>query len=324
MLADKAIELRRGQPVIAVERRPKQVRVRDGAAISYDTLVLATGGVPKTIAALPIDGRRILALRTLADARALGEAARAHRRFLVVGGGWLGLEVAAVLAECGKEVVIVETAARLCARSLPAEVSQHLRRLHESRGNMVLTGVRPEFAVGAAGIHISGHGRPDEAFDAAIVAVGMRPRDELATSAGLKVSDGIVTDVIGRTNDPHVYAIGDVASGGRNIRLESWRSAVLQGRQAARAICGLAPEPIEAPWFWSEQCGCMIQIAGLPEQGMSLLSLEAEPKPLWSYGRGDAVDVMIGIDRAKEVRRHARVLATRLNALLPSAAPALG
>lgn len=324
ILADKAIELWRGQQVIAIDRARKQVRTGDGATVAYGTLVLAMGGAPKTLSSLPVDGRRVFAMRTLADSRALSAATAQHRRFLVVGGGWLGLELAAAVAESGKPVVIVETAPRLCARSLPAEVSAHLHHIHEERGNTVLTGIQPGFSVDTDGIRISGHGRPGEKFDAAIVAVGMWPRVELAAAAGLAVDDGIVTDASGRTGDPHVFAIGDVARNtgpgeSRGLRLESWRSAVQQGRRAARAIRGLPAEPIEAPWFWSEQFGQMIQVAGLPDPGLDLVSHDPGPAPLWYYGRGGDVRVMIGFNRPKEVRRHARTLAARMNEFVASA-----
>lgn len=293
------VALSTGARVVAIDRAAQTVTTDAGEVVGYGTLVLATGGAARTLPGLPSDNRRVFVLRDLGDALALHAALAEVRRVLVVGGGWLGLEVASTVRELGREVTLVESASRLCARSMPAEVSDYLLGMHREQGVDVRLGALAQCAAGPDGISLAG-----EPFDLAVVAIGLRARDELASAAGLETADGIVTNIDGSTADPNVFAIGDVAriGGPSGLRLESWRHAEAQAKLAAASMMGQASSYGEAPWFWSEQFDRLIQIAGYPGQDLDLLDAEGGDRPLWRYGGPEGVRAVIGIDRARDVR----------------------
>jgi 3-phenylpropionate/trans-cinnamate dioxygenase ferredoxin reductase subunit len=265
----EGVAWRGGVEVAALVRAAKRIRTRAGEEIGYDALVLATGG---RAARPPIPGAedpRLFVLRDIADARALRAGLRGGWKHLaVLGGGFIGLEVAAAARLLGVEVTVIEAADRLCARALPPVLSEWLRATHEASGVRVLLGARaaalaPDAVTLADGTRI--------AADAVLVATGLKPNDELARAAGLACAafGGVLADAAGRTEDPHVFAIGDVVAWRRDglppIRLESWAQANAMGAAAARAILGLPDQPVPLPWFWSTQGKTLIQMAGLPE-----------------------------------------------------------
>jgi 3-phenylpropionate/trans-cinnamate dioxygenase ferredoxin reductase subunit len=265
----EGVAWRGGVEVAALDRAAKRIRTRAGEEIGYDALVLATGG---RAARPPIPGAedpRLFVLRDIADARALRAGLRGGWKHLaVLGGGFIGLEVAAAARLLGVEVTVIEAADRLCARALPPVLSEWLRATHEASGVRVLLGARaaalaPDAVTLADGTRI--------AADAVLVATGLKPNDELARAAGLACAafGGVLADAAGRTEDPHVFAIGDVVAWRRDglppIRLESWAQANAMGAAAARAILGLPDQPVPLPWFWSTQGKTLIQMAGLPE-----------------------------------------------------------
>lgn len=234
------------------------------------------------------------------------------RRVLVIGGGWLGLEVAAAIRQQGLEVTLAEAAPRLCARSAPSEVSEYLLELHRGHGVDVRLGACVQPVLGEDGLTLPPDAQP---YDLAVVAVGIAARDELAVAAGLPTADGVLTDCNGATADPDIFAIGDVArlcasAAGPGLRLESWRHAETQARLAAAAIVGEPRDYDEPAWFWSDQFGRLIQIAGLPDPDLELMDAEAGEKPVWRYGRNGAVAAVIGVDRARDVRMAQRALPT--------------
>ncbi|WP_293345767.1 FAD-dependent oxidoreductase [Phenylobacterium sp.] len=293
-----------------IDRAAREVLTDAGEAIPYETLVLATGGVARRLPGLAVDGRRVFELRTLSDALALHTALRGACRVLVIGGGWLGLEVAAAVRQQGCEVTLAEAASRLCARSAPPELSEYLLALHRDHGVDVRLGACALPALGEDGLTLAPDAQP---YDLAVVAIGLAARDELAAAAGLATADGVLTDCSGATADPDIFAIGDVArlcasSDGAGLRLESWRHAETQARLAAAAIVGQPLGYDEPAWFWSDQFGRLIQIAGLPTPDLELIEAEAGEKPLWRYGRGGEVETVIGVDRARDVRLAHRTL----------------
>jgi len=310
--------------VTRIDRAARQVVTDAGEVLPYETLVLATGGTARQLAGLPIDGRRVFELRTLSDALALHAALVGARRVLVIGGGWLGLEAAAAIRQQGCEVTLAEAAPRLCARSAPPEVSEYLLELHRGHGVDVRLGACALPALGEDGLTLAPDARP---YDLAVVAVGLAARDELAAAAGLPTADGVLADCSGATADPDIFAIGDVArlcasTADPGLRLESWRNAETQARLAAAAIVGQQLGYDEPAWFWSEQFGRLVQIAGLPTPDLELIEAEVGEKPLWRYGRNGAVEAVIGVDRARDVRLAQRALptlASRIAALEPSA-----
>ncbi|GAA2382348.1 FAD-dependent oxidoreductase [Streptomyces glaucosporus] len=268
---DQGIDLVLGDRAVRIDPEERSVVLDSGSRLSYDRLVLATGARPRR---LPVPGAGlagVMTLRGLADAAALREALREGGHLLVVGGGFVGLELAATARKLGLDATVVEVGPRLMARALSPGMSDHLRAEHVRQGVRIL--LRREVAA----LHgdASGHVRVAELdggervpADLVVFGVGVRPNVELAAAAGLEVGGGILVDRWLRTSDPAIHAIGDCARFpsaryGRQLRLESVQNASDQARCAAAAICG-DPEPYEAvPWFWTEQYALRLQIAGI-------------------------------------------------------------
>ncbi|MDO5683440.1 MAG: FAD-dependent oxidoreductase, partial [Propionibacteriaceae bacterium] len=286
MPADKFAELdldfRSEVRVTAIDRAAREVELADGERIGYDKLILAMGGGARTLPVPGGDLPGVLTLRTLADAAQLKERLNDGARIVVVGGGWIGLEVAATARQAGADVTVVEAMDRLCQRSVPVVISDYLRRLHEGHGVDVRLGSgvqRIESASnGSDGNTTSGDASQGlrveltdgtwlEA-DTVVAGIGLVPHLELAEAAGLELDGGIVVGPDTRTSDPDIFAAGDVAVahnpwvGGR-IRLESWQNAQDQGIAAAKAALGqdVTHEPL--PWFWSDQYEVNLQLYGL-------------------------------------------------------------
>ena len=312
-----ALDLVRGVRVVAIDTKNRRVRTSIGED-SFDALILATGGTAKALPALPVDNEHVFSLRTCGDARNITAALGRSGRVAIIGGGWLGLEVAAAARTLGKHVAVFEAAATLCPRSLPPAVGDHLRRMHEAHGVQIVTHSAATFERNGAGVAVH-HADRIECFDIAVVAIGLVPQTTLAIEAGITCADGILTDGAGRTSAPDVYAIGDVArfhhdSMRASLRLESWTHANVQATLVAQAICGGQPRYTATPWFWSEQFGRMVQMAGLPQADLELISEETGDRPLWRYGRGNRLTAVIGIDRARDVRAASTALAAQFSA----------
>jgi len=256
---------------VDIERSDREVILDDGSRLGYDRLVLATGARPR---ALPVPGSRlngILPLRTDADADTLRKALTGCRRLAVIGGGFIGLEVAAAARKLDVETTVVESLPRTMARALSAEMSAHLTRVHRDHGATVLLGRLVTAFDGDATGHVRkvvlDDGTRLEA-DLVVIGIGIVPNVELAIVAGLRVDNGIVVDEYLRTADERIYAVGDCASYPSRyarglVRLESVQNAVDQGTCVARSIAG-QPAPYDAlPWFWSDQHDVNLQIAGI-------------------------------------------------------------
>ena len=261
------------QPDVAVEidREQRIVRTQSGREVQYDRLVIATGGAARKLPASLVKTDHIAYLRTLDEASALGERLRKGKHVLVIGGGWIGLEVAATARKLGVAATVVEGAPRLCARSVPPAVSDFLLELHRSNGvevrlNAALTSLdtHPDDA-GAVRATLAGGTTLDADF--AVAGIGLTPHTSLAEAAGLPVSDGIVVDEHGMTGDPRIFACGDVANHPsawlkRRVRLESWANAQNQAIVVAKAALGQFEPYAEIPWFWSDQYDVNLQILG--------------------------------------------------------------
>jgi 3-phenylpropionate/trans-cinnamate dioxygenase ferredoxin reductase subunit len=264
------IDLRLGAPVAAIDTGRQVVVLETGAEIPYDELVLTTGSVPRRLpAAVGGDLDGVLVMRGIRDADRLAPELHPGRRVLVIGGGYIGLEAAAVCAKRGLHVTLVEMAPRILSRVAAPETSDYFRRLHEGMGVTIREGVGLERLLPDDRGHVraavlsTGEEIP---VDLALVGVGIMPDNRLAESAGIEVENGIKVDPFGRTSASHVWAAGDCASfphGEGRIRLESVGNAIDQAEQVARNIMG-ADEPYAAtPWFWSDQYDTKLQIAGL-------------------------------------------------------------
>jgi 3-phenylpropionate/trans-cinnamate dioxygenase ferredoxin reductase subunit len=268
---EQRIELRTATRVVSVDRAGQSVSLVDGEAVPYDVLILATGAKARRLPIPGIDLDKVYELRTLTHARILYDVLTPDKHLVIVGGGWIGLEVAASARAAGIEVTVLEREERLLARVASAELSRHLTDYHLNAGTKIMTSAQVDgFEAGArrsVGSVLLGDGR-SIACDRVLVGVGAVADDDLARAAGLECEEGVVVDECARTSDPRIYAVGDMTRRplgfyeGR-FRLESIPSAVEQARQATASILGKPPPAPEVPWFWSDQFDLKIQIAGL-------------------------------------------------------------
>lgn len=266
--AEQGITLRLGRPVTRIDAAARRVWLGD-EAIAYDQLALTTGAEPRHLpeaAGGRLSGVHVV--RRLADIDAMAHDFAPGCRVLIVGGGYIGLEAAAVARQRGLEVTLIEAAPRILQRVAAPETSDYMRVLHLSHGVRILENTGLVRLTGDAG-RISGAELSDgQALDVdlAIVGIGITPDTALAQSAGLVLDNGIAVDALGRTSDPAVWAAGDCASfpwrGGR-IRLESVQNAIDQAECVAANMLGAGKDYAPLPWFWSDQYDMKLQIAGL-------------------------------------------------------------
>ena len=261
------ITLRLGCRVDRIDREAKRV-LCDGDGLPYDMLALTTGAVPNRLPnAIGGDLDGVYTMRSLADADGMAHELRPGARVLIVGGGYIGLEAAAVAAKKGLSVTLVEMAPRILQRVAAPETSDYFRALHENHGVDIREGCGLERLTGAP--RVTGAVLTDGtelAVDFVIVGVGIRPDTALAEQAGLAVDNGIAVDAEGRTSDPAIWAAGDCASfphGGGRLRLESVGNAIDMGELVAVNMMGAGKPYVPKPWFWSDQYDVKLQIAGL-------------------------------------------------------------
>jgi len=261
------IALRLGTQVTAIDTSAKTIAIGD-ELLSYDQLALTTGSVPRKLPASAggtLGG--VYTVRDLADVDAMAPHVTEGGRVLVVGGGYIGLEAAAVCAKKGMHVTLVEMADRILQRVAAPETSDYFRALHTAHGVDIREGVGLDGLIGED--HVTGARLSDGAelaCDMVIVGVGIAPGTALAEAAGLTLDNGIATDAQGRTSAPDVWAAGDCASfpyRGHRIRLESVPNAIDQAEIVARNMLDAGVEYVAKPWFWSDQYDIKLQIAGL-------------------------------------------------------------
>jgi 3-phenylpropionate/trans-cinnamate dioxygenase ferredoxin reductase subunit len=265
------IDCRFGVAVEVIDRAAQTLRLSDGSRLAYAKLVICTGTRPR---ALPLPGAElsgVVTLRTIADVKAMRPRLADPGRVAIVGGGYIGLEVAAVARAMGHEVTVVESRDRVMQRVVSPDVSAFFDALHRENG------VDIRLNTGVAGFAGEDHVRAvrlsdgtELACDLALVAVGAVPNDELARAAGIDVDDGILVDATGQTSDSNIFAAGDCtrflsARYGRSIRLESVQNAIDQAKAVAAALTGAATDYDPVPWFWSDQYAVKLQIAGLSD-----------------------------------------------------------
>ncbi|QXJ21152.1 FAD-dependent oxidoreductase [Actinomadura graeca] len=266
--AGAGIDLWLGRKVTRLDRHRRVLSLHGGGEIRYDRLVLTTGARPRRLSVPGGTSERVLYLRGIADAERLRAVLADGRRLIVVGGGLIGMEVAAAAARRGLEVTVLEQAARLMERVLPAMVGDHLADVHAAHGVRLLLGARiHRIETGPRGVHVH-LGDGDVVTAGHVVAgIGAVPNDELAAAAGIAVADGVLVDEFGATSDPRVYAAGDVARFhhpplGHGIRLESWHNAQNQAIAVGRGLAGDRRPYEEVPWSWSDQYDVNVQVAG--------------------------------------------------------------
>jgi 3-phenylpropionate/trans-cinnamate dioxygenase ferredoxin reductase subunit len=267
--AAQNVSLALGNAAVAVERADKTVALANGATLAYDTLVFATGTSARKIPIPGLDLSGVYSLRAIADVHALRAAADKAQRVAIIGGGYIGLEVAAVLRGEGREVTVLEAADRVLKRVAGAEVSRFYEDYHRAKGVDVRTGVGVAAVEGegaVAGVKLADG--ETVAADLVLVAAGSRANDDLAAAAGFACADGILVNEHACTDTPGVYAIGDCSRFFSTrydcrVRLENVQNAVDQAKAAAAAILG-QPVPYDpVPWFWSDQYDLKLQSVGL-------------------------------------------------------------
>ena len=267
---EAGIALRLGQRAEAIDLANARVATT-GGDVPYDRLVLATGTRPRRLSCEGAGLSGIGYVRTLADVDALRADFAGAQRLVVVGAGYIGLEVAAVARTRGLDVTVVEAQPRVLARVTGSEVSAYYEALHESRGVIVRLGTGVEGFEGQGG-RVTGVALTDGTSvpaDLVVVGIGVVPNQEVAARAGLACSNGIVVDDHCRTSAPHVLAVGDVTEHpsvyGRTVRLESVHNALEQAKTAAATLCGKPTPYAQVPWFWSDQYAVKLQTVGLLE-----------------------------------------------------------
>jgi 3-phenylpropionate/trans-cinnamate dioxygenase ferredoxin reductase component len=296
---DQQISLRTGQPVTAIDTAAQTVSL--GAdVLPYDELALTTGSTPRRLP--PAIGGAlggVFTLRDLADVDAMRPYFKAGARVVIVGGGYIGLEGAAVAAQLGLDVTVLEMSPRILGRVAAPETSAYFRALHQAHGVKILEETGLERLIGDT--HVTGARLTtgqDIAADFVIVGVGITPETALAEAAGLTLTNGIETDEFGRTSAPNVWAAGDCASfpwrGGR-LRLESVQNAIDQAECVAQNMLGAENPYRPQPWFWSDQYDTKLQIAGLNTGYDQIVTRQGEGSVSFWYYQGQtllAVDAM--------------------------------
>jgi 3-phenylpropionate/trans-cinnamate dioxygenase ferredoxin reductase component len=267
-LERKQIELVTGRRVLSIDRQARRLALDNGETLEYAGLVLATGARARKLPIPGADFAGVMALRSLDDSRALGAALAAAERVAIIGGGFIGLEIASAARKPGKPVTVFEVADRLMARAVSPLISKVFADLHEAHGVAFHFGAKATALAGEGG-RVTGVATADGTVhpaDLVVVGAGARANDELAAQCGLACDHGIIVDEYARTADPLIVAAGDCTArrlpDGALLRLESVQNAIEQGKSAAAALMGRKRPFAGPPWFWSDQHGVKLQMAG--------------------------------------------------------------
>jgi len=294
--ADNDIELVDDCRVTAIQTDVRQVETASGDRMSYDKLVLAMGATPRQLAAADgMDG--VFELRHPDDAACLRRASAKASSVIVIGGGYIGLEVAATMAKSGKDVTVIEAARRLLARVASPAVSVFFADLHAQAGTKVITDAGVEYIAADHGgfSHVMLSDGRQLSADILVVGIGVTPETALAEAAGIETGNGILVDAGMQTSLAGIYAIGDGAlqrDSAYGMRIESVHNAQDSAERAAATINGHAPPAVQAPWFWSKQFGLRLQSVGIvPAAADNVVYLRrpgkrADAFSIWSF-RGD-------------------------------------
>ncbi len=319
---EHSIETRLGRRVAEIARREQRVRLDDGSTLAYDALLLATGCRSRPLEVPGADLEGVHTLRTIADVDRIRLSLSPGTRLVVVGGGYIGLEVAATARERGLSVTVLEMAARILNRVTCTEVSAFYEAEHARHGvsihcNTNVQALLAQPASRQVRAVVTGEGREHPA-DQVIVGVGAIPNVELALAAGLACDNGVVVDEYCRTSDPAIYAAGDCCNHpsphyGRRLRLESVDNAFEQGTSAALNLLGVVTAHDKVPWFWSDQYDLKLLIVGIA-QGYDSVVLRGDPASRAfsaCYLRGGELIALDSINTAKDQMAARRLIAAR-------------
>ena len=268
---DRNVEFMLNSRVTQIDRSAKTVTTDTGDTLAYTKLLLMTGTRVRKLQAPGADLPGICYLRTIDDVNHMREAFQPGAKLVVIGGGYIGMEVAAVAKKMGLDVTVVEAMERIMSRGIGEEVSNFFQDMHREEGVTILTGKGVERFEGSTHVThvVCSDGSKVEA-DIVVVGIGVLPNQELAEDAGLTCDNGIVVDEYCQTSDPDIFSGGDCTLHpnpllGRTLRLESVHNAVEQGKTAAAAMLGERKAYAQVPWFWSDQYDVKLQIAGMPD-----------------------------------------------------------
>ncbi|HAA92108.1 MAG: pyridine nucleotide-disulfide oxidoreductase [Rhodospirillaceae bacterium] len=312
------VNLHLNNAATTIDADARTITLADGATVSYDKLLLTTGGQVRTLDVPGSDLAGIHVLRTIEDSRAIEAALATGGKVAVVGGGFIGLEVAASARARGSEVTVIEAMPQLMGRSLPDDISAMFLDLHRANGVEVKLGDGVTSFVGtdkvsgvetAAGETIDG--------DAVVVGIGISPETSLAESAGLEIDNGIVVDEFARTSDPNIFAAGDNTNHfnprlGRRIRLEAWLNAQDQALAAARSMRGDLKPYDKVPWMWTDQFDVNLQMAGMPtEWGELVYRGDLGDRDCCAFQLKDGkVEAALTINRPRDMRVARRMISS--------------
>ena len=326
--AEAAVEIRTGTRVEAIDRVARRVLLSGGEALDYGQLALTVGGRPRALQADGMEAagraRNFHYLRTITDVHRIQEQIKPGASLVVIGGGYVGLEVAAVAIGRSMRVTVLEAAPRVLARVTVPAISDFYERAHREAGVNVRTGVmvtavETDEATGLVTAVVCNDGTRIEA-DAVIVGVGLLPNVELADAAGLAVDNGIVVDEYARTSDESIVAAGDCtnhpsASTGTRLRLESVPNAIEQARTAAATLCGKQVPYRAVPWFWSDQYDLKLKSVGLSLGHDQIVLRGSTEKRAFAafYLKGDRVVGADTISRPQEFMIARRLVAERIS-----------
>jgi 3-phenylpropionate/trans-cinnamate dioxygenase ferredoxin reductase subunit len=319
--ADNDIGLRLGAAAQSVDTAAKTLTLTDGFVLDYDDLVIATGLEPKRIPSFPdLDGIRVL--RSFDEAVALRDHAASARRAVIIGAGFIGCEVAASLRKLGVEVVLVEPQPVPLAGVLGEQIGELVARLHRGEGVDVRTGVGVAEVLGSedlgaaavSGVILTDGSELDA--DLVVVGIGSRPATDWLVGSGVNLDNGVICDEVGRTSEPHVWALGDVASwrdpDGHQVRVEHWSNVAEQARVMVPAMLGLeVPALVVVPYFWSDQYDVKIQCLGEPRAGDVVHIVDDDGRKFLAYYERDGalVGVVGGGMPGKVMKARAKVAA---------------
>ncbi len=271
--AEQRIEPILNTRVAALDPAAHSLRLADGRSIRYAKLLIATGARARPWPGLTPDGRLVHSLRNMAEAAAIKQALRPGRHLLIIGGGFIGLEIAASAGRLGCSVTVLEAAPALLGRVLPASIAAKIADRHAAEGVSIRTDARIDrIETTQAGVQLHLANGEMLRGDLAVIGIGALPNTELAEAAGLTCQDGILVDESCRSSDPDIFAAGDAVRfpsrfHGGMLRLETWDNAEKQAAIAAQAMLGKAAVYDEVPWMWTDQYDLNIQMLGLPEAG---------------------------------------------------------
>ncbi len=270
--AEQGIDLKLGANAVGIDRKARRVALEAGGDISYDALLLTTGARARRLPLPGGNGKRVFYLRDIADTLALREKLTEGVRLAIIGAGFIGLEIAATARKRGVAVTVIELAPTPLARVAAPEIGEFLATLHRGKGVDLRTGLKVT-AIEDTGseVRVLVEGGEPVVADYVAIGIGAQPNVEIAQAAGIEVRDGILVDEFGRTNDPAIFAAGDVTRHlnpllGRHVRLEAWQNAQNQGIAVAKAIAGSGAAFAEVPWFWTDQFEVNLQMAGAPDR----------------------------------------------------------